>query len=417
MKKIIILMLIAVSLFVSCSRSSRRMVTLWTNRPEIAAYVEEFNATNDTIKIEIEYRDSPGTELASTQTPVDLIFDEYLSSSRNAPLFGSLDSLIKNQNIDPSLFYKDLLDLGTIGEHTVLLPVSFNLPLIYFKKGMESEFIEPFFMNIGNLRKVSASVNESSSKSFTREGFSPLWSKESIYQLAVLNNAEFRQIGNILSWNDENLEKAVSSIKDWIKTVNKGMVAEKEFEEKFLYDPMPKLINQGRIAFAYSDINSFFSLPPEKRENLDFRWLSSGDKVYALNSILFTGIPKNAEHRKEAGVFLSWFFKTETQEKLLEASMHKRIRIFGMGQGFSSLKTVNNTELPKLYPALMGHIPPENAIVYPFPVPENWPVIKDQIIKPWLLEKVTSEDPQNPELKDAITHWEKQNPDQSKVID
>ncbi len=417
MKKITILMLIAVSLFVSCSRSSRRMVTLWTNRPEIAAYVEEFNATNDTIKIEIEYRDAPGTELASTQTPVDLVFDEYLNSSRNAPLFESLDSLFKNQNIDPSLFYKDLLDLGTIEEHTILLPVSFNLPLIYFKKGMESEFIEPFFMNIGNLRKVSAHINESSSKSFTREGFSPLWSKESIYQLAVLNNVEFRQIGNILSWNDENLEKAVSSIKEWIETVNKGMDAEKEFEEKFLYDPMPKLINQGRIAFAYSDINSFFSLPPEKRENLDFRWLSSGDKVYALNSILFAGIPKNAEHKKEAELFLSWFFKTETQEKLLEASMHKRIRIFGMGQGFSSLKRVNNAELPKLYPALMGHIPPENAIVYPSPVPENWPVIKDQIIKPWLLEKVTNEDPQNPELKDAITHWEKQNPDQSKVID
>ena len=272
-------------------------------------------------------------------------------------------------------------------------------------------------MNVDNLKKASSLINRSSTKSFTREGFSPLWSKESIYQMAVLNNTDFKQLGNILSWNDENLEKTVSSIKDWIKTVNKGMDAEREFEEKFLYDPMPKLINQGRIAFAYSDINSFFTLPPEKRENLDFRWLSSGDKVYALNSILFAGIPKNAEHKKEAGVFLSWFFKTETQEKLLEASMHKRIRIFGIGQGFSSLKTVNNTVLPKLYPALMGHIPPENAIVYPFPVPANWPVIKDQIIKPWLLEKITAEDPQNRELKDAVTNWERQNPEQSKVID
>jgi len=368
MKKITILILVAVSLFISCSRSSRRMVTLWTNRPEIAAYVEEFNATNDTVKIEIEYRDSPGTELVSAQTPVDLVFDEYLNSSRTAPLFGSLDSLFKNQRINPSLFYEDLLDLGTHEEHTNLLPVSFNLPLIYFKKRLESEYIEPFFMNVDNLKKASSLINRSSTKSFTREGFSPLWSKESIYQMAVLNNTDFKQLGNILSWNDENLEKTVSSIKDWIKTVNKGMDAEREFEEKFLYDPMPKLINQGRIAFAYSDINSFFTLPPD-------------------------------------------------QEKLLEASMHKRIRIFGIGQGFSSLKTVNNTVLPKLYPALMGHIPPENAIVYPFSVPANWPVIKDQIITPWLLEKITAEDPQNRELKDAVTNWEKQNPEQSKVID
>ncbi len=410
-------MLTVLSLSVSCSKSSRHMVTLWTNRPEIAAYVEEFNATHDLIKVEIEYKEFPGKELAKAETPVDLVFDEFLNSSETASLFGSLDSMFKNQELDSSLFYDELLKKGVSEEHQILLPVSFNIPLIYFSKDLESEYIVPFFMDIKSLEKASAVIREGSSKSFKQEGFSPLWSKESIFQTAVLNNSDFRQLNTILSWNEDNLEKTVSFVKEWVETANGGFTEEKEFEEKFLYDPMPKLINKGRIGFAYSDINSFFTLPPEKRENLDFRWLSSGSKVYALNTLLFTGIPKKAVHKREARAFLSWFFQTDTQKKLLQASMHKRIRIFGIGQGFSALKTVNNAELPKLYPALMGHIPPENALVFPAPVPENWPVIKEQIIKPWLFERITSEDSQSKTLKDAILEWERQNPDQSKVID
>ncbi len=417
MKKISILILIVIAVSVSCSKSSRHMVTLWTNRPEIAAYVEEFNATHNLIKVEIEYKEFPGRELASNETPVDLVFDEFLNSFNTVSLFLSLDSMFKNQELDSTHFYKELLSKGVFEEHQILLPVSFNLPLIYFSKDLESEYIVPFFMDIKALEKASAAVRDGSSKSFAKEGFSPLWSKESIFQTAVLNNSDFRQLNTILSWNEDNLEKTVSFIKDWVETTNGGFVQEKEFEEKFLYDPTPKLINNGRIGFAYSDINSFFTLPPEKRENLEFRWLSSESMVHALNTILFTGIPKKAGHKKEAMAFLTWFFKAETQKKLLEASMHKRIRIFGIGQGFSSLKTVNNAELPKIYPALMGHIPPESALVFPAPVPENWPVIKEQIIKPWLFEKITVENPPNKTLKDAILEWERQNPEQSKVID
>ena len=393
------------------------MVTLWTNRPEIAAYVEEFNATHDLIKVEIEYKEFPGKELSADDTPVDLVFDEFLNSSETVSLFLPLDSIFKNQELDSSQFYKELLSKGVFEEHQIFLPVSFNLPLIYFSKELDSKYIAPFFMDIKSLEKASASVREGSNKSFHKEGFSPLWSKESIFQTAVLNNSDFRQLNTILSWNEANLEKTVSFLKDWIETANGGFTEEKEFEEKFLYDPMPKLINKGRIGFAYSDIDSFFTLPPEKRENLDFRWLSSESMVHALNTVLFTGIPRKAEHKREARAFLTWFFKVETQKKLLEASMHKRIRIFGIGQGFSSLRTVNNTELPKLYPALMGHIPPENALVFPAPVPGNWPVIKEQIIKPWLFEKITMADPPNMTLKEAIIEWEKQNPEQSKVID
>ncbi len=416
MKKTAILILV-IPFIISCNKSQRHMVTLWTNRPEIAAYVEEYNATHDNIKIEIEYKEFPGRELAESESSVDLVFDEYLNSGKTVSLFSTLDSLFEKGELDSSVFYSSLLDRGKFEDRQVLLPVSFNLPVVYFKKGIEPEYIVPFFMNLDTLKNASGSFNEKSKRSFRQEGFSPLWSRESIFQISVLQGSDYKQLGSILSWNDEKIEKSTLFIKNWIEEVNGGLKEETEFKEKFLYDPMPKLINQGRIGFAYTDINAFFALPPEKRKNLDFRWFSSDNKVYALNTILYAGIPKNAAHRKDARIFLTWFYRTDTQKKLLEASLHKRIRIFGIGQGFSSLKNVNSNELPRLYPALMGHIPPENAIIFPDPVPGSWPVIKEQIIKPWLYNKAVMDDPPNKYLKDEIMEWERQNPEQNKVID
>jgi len=416
MKKTLLFILAIPFFLASCSNPQRHIITLWTNRPEIAAYVEEFNASGNEVKVEIEYKRNPGRELARTQKPVDILFDEYLNSYRTVGLFSSLDGLLEDNKVDRTLFYRDFLSKGIYEEHQVLLPVSFNLPVIYFKKESSGEFIVPFFMNIDNLKKAASSFNAKSSKSFKREGFSPLWNKESAFQIAVLKGTDFRQLGSVLSWNDDSLNKSVDFMREWIETVNGGLTAEKEFEEKFLYDPMPRLIDQGRTGYGYDDINSFFSLPPEKRENLDFRWLSSDNKVYVLNSLLYTGIPKTARNKKDARIFLTWFFRKETQKKLLEASLHKRIRIFGIGQGFSAIKSVNADEMPRLYPALMGHIPPESSLVFPDPVPGNWKTVKDQIIVPWIFEKINSENPPPLSLKDAVVKWEKQNPAQNKLL-
>ncbi len=416
MKKSIILIFSILLFLTSCSYVNKHIIILWTNRPEVAAYVEEFNATHDTVKVEIEYRQYPGKNMKISETLPDLIFDEFLNSSSTIELFTPLDSLFEEEEIGKSLFYQELLKDGINEDHQVLLPVSFSLPAILFKKGFTSEFIIPFFMNLEELKKASAAVREKEKKTFKREGFSPLWNTESLFQISKLFNTDYRQLNSILSWNEDNLNDAVAYIKDWAVSINGGLDQEKEFIEKFLYDPKPKLLDTGRIAFSYTDLNSFFKLPPEKRKNLDFRWLSSESKVHALNSVLFAGIPRGAGNKKDAKIFLSWFFKTETQKKLLEATLHKRIRIFGIGQGFSSLREVNTNELPKLYPALMGHIPPESALIFPHPMPENWMILKEQIIKPWLYERVSQKDPPQESLRSAMEKWEKQNPSQNSLL-
>ncbi len=417
MKKYIFLITGILLLGVSCSQYERHTVVLWTNRPEIAAYVEEFNAIHSKTKVEIEYKKNPGDALGTATTPPDLVFDEYLNAAETFPLFTQLDSLFKKEKIDKTLFYVNLLKEGSMDGHQILLPVSFNLPLIFFKKNSASPFIVPFFMNLDTLKEASQAANKKSKKTHAVEGFSPLWNTEMLFQITKLYNTDFKQTHSFITWNNENLEKSIQFIQNWILSVNGGLIQEREFSEKYLYDPKPNLIEEGRISFAYANLTSFFALPPEKRKDLDFRWLSHNNHVHALQNILYTGIPKGAGNKRDAEIFLSWFFKRETQKKFLEATIHKRIRIFGIGQGLSSLREINNNELPKLHPALMGHIPPETALLFPPAVPENWITIKEHIIKPWLFQQANTDNPPPDTLKDTVIKWEKQNPSQKSLLD
>ncbi len=417
MKKYLLILTGILSFTASCSQFEKHTVVLWTNRPEIAAYVEEFNAIHSKTKVEIEYRENPGESLKTAAVSPDIVFDEYLNAAATFPLFTPLDSLFKKEKIDKTLFYHDLLTEGSLDGHQVLLPVSFNLPLIFFKKNSDSSFIVPFFMNLDTLRNASQAANKKNKKNHTVEGFSPLWDTEMLFQITRLYNTDFKQTHSFITWNNENLVKSTQFIQNWILSVNGGLIQEREFREKYLYDPKPNLIEEGRISFAYANLTSFFALPPEKRKNLDFRWLSHNNQVHVLQNVLYTGIPKSAVNKRDAEIFLSWFFKRETQKKFLEATIHKRIRIFGIGQGFSSLREINNNELPKLHPALMGHIPPEAALLFPPAVPENWVTIKEHIIKPWLYQQVSTDSPPPDTLKDTMVKWEKQNPDQKALLD
>ena len=272
-------------------------------------------------------------------------------------------------------------------------------------------------MNLDNLKEASVEAKGKSKKGFPVEGFSMLWNQETAFQISRLFGTHYQQMNSILSWDDTKLNEAVNYLRDWSKEVNGGLSQEKEFIEKFLYDPKTKLIANNRIYFSYSTLHGFFAIPTEKRETLDFRWLSIKNNVNVLHSILYTGIPKSAKNKKGAKTFLTWFFRLDVQGKLLEATLHKRIRSFGIGQGFSSLQTINTRELPRLYPALMGHIPPESALVFPPKVPENWITIKDQIVKPWLYSNIISPEKPAESLKDAMMDWQKQNPAQKLILD
>ena len=85
------------------------------------------------------------------------------------------------------------------------------------------------------------------------------------------------------------------------------------------------------------------------------------------------------------------------------------MRHFGLAGGFSSLQTVNEVELPKHFPELVGHIPPSEYLSYPQALPDIWNDLKKDGILPWIQSQLTSE-PQNRSLKESIERWMNQQP-------
>ena len=411
MKRVLILVFPVILLLSSCAFNNNSTIILWTDKPEMTAYVEEFNSTQNKYRIEIVYKKQPGAALALTDNPADLIISDFLNSPGTIELFTPLDSIFKEESMDLSTFYSGLLELGQKEEELFLLPVSFNLPAVMFTRTTtEIENIPSFFMNPSEMENAARSFNGKSDTDFQVLGFSPRWDSEVLFLNAVLTGTEFQLLNTgVLSWNNQKLLDSLKLSIKWSEEINGGMEQEEEFTAKFLYDPSYKLIAENRILFYYSDLVNFFAIPPEKRKNLDFRWISSADKIPVLGNILFSGIPNGAKNKNGALEFIYWFFDPDNQKKLLKSTQIKRMDTFGFANGFSSLPEVNKNELPIIYPTLVGYIPPESSLIFPPPLPPYWNDLKAKVIRPWLDDQ-TGANPLDTSLQQAIEEWLKQRP-------
>jgi len=165
---------------------------------------------------------------------------------------------------------------------------------------------------------------------------------------------------------------------------------EDDFAFKYLYDPPDRLVRSGRILYTHMDSSSFFTLPEERQANLDFRWLAAKGTIPVDESSVYYGIHRKTKALKAAEAFTVWFFSADTQRQLMEAARSKRLHetSFGIAGGFSSVKYVTEQIFPQFYPALLGHMPPENFLSPANILPRNWMTIKERIILPYLRDRI-----------------------------
>ena len=404
-------MFLPMMIMTGCSLlSNNSTAVLWTDRPELAAYVELFNAESKELRVEVIYKEAPWVALESESTHPDLVVSTRLDSDLTIRHFGFLDQLIENNLISPGSFYRKLYIRGLREEKPVLLPLSFSLPIFVFRNEYNPILSDTYTIDPIELRKLSREYNGEGNKP-GQIGFSPRWQPESIYALAILFGAQFREIGQRLpAWDEADLQQSVVFVKSWVDEINGGIETEDFFRTKYMYDPLYKLLDSGRILFTYMKIDEFISVPAEIRENLDFRWMSSGGIIHVCDDVLFVGRTKQSRRKKASQAFISWLLNSSTQERLLESAQFERMRIFGFAGGFSSIVSVNSNVLPRYFPFLIGHIPNEESLAFPVPLPENWQDIKAEVIFPWLLEAVSTDDFSEP-LSNRVNQWLLHQPD------
>ncbi len=409
---LLFLSLLLGGLTVSCSDDTDRTAVLLTAHSEFTSYAEQFNTSQDTYRLIVQYDETPRTHLRSRERSnrPDLIIDTHLNSRYYLSRFATLEKLFMDNKLSKQRFYQEPLRQGTYENQQVILPVSFSLPALLQKEELELGDAPTFFYSLEDVKNLSRNFNRKGENGFTALGFAPSWSPEMLYVMSLLRGANFRESSNsTLLWNGENLKKAVEEIRAWPQEVNESKELQQQFTQKYLYDPKLKLLRRERILFHYTDTSSFYT-SPEKRTDFESHWLSADKTVPVLPDILFAGIPHGAEGIEAARAFLAWFFRSDHQEELIRNSMYKQLQHFGIAGGFSSLPQVNEEVLPRYYSSLVGHSPRESYLDFPPPLPPDWKTIKEEVIKPWLMQQAKSGGKNTPPLREKLDAWMRQRP-------
>jgi ABC-type glycerol-3-phosphate transport system substrate-binding protein len=389
-------------LLAGCGLGLEPTVQLMTNRPEMAAYVDRFNAMQSDVRVEIAYQETP-SQAVLDGAQADLVIGEWLASPGVMDHLDGLGDLVKPGKIDPGWFYSRLLAMGSRDNRPVLVPLSFSLPaIVYVRQPTE---MPTMFMPIDTLRTMGKAFNKANKAGMLLNvGFSPAWNHDFLTSVALLYGTRFRPgRGGLPAWDENGVKKTVDLTRTWLTDVNGGVAADESFRNRALMQPWYRLLSSGKTLFAMASFTDYFALPEEERRDLDFRWLSQDGMIPVLDNVLFAGVIRSGRNKAGARSFLQWFCSPAVQQSLLTFKQSRRIGVFGVTDGFSSLKTINEKDLPQKYPLLLGHIPLENLLTFPDPLPDNWVKVRDAAITPWILQTAAGTETET--LEKTIADW------------
>ena len=396
--------------FSSCHEQQQQRIVIWTSCAEFAQYTELFNSTHPGSNAVIVYKENPAQELppAKDELPPDIVIGSWLRTDKTNKQFKSLDYLFDRQTISSSMFYEQLLEAGKVRKTQYLLPVSFNLPAIIFDSANSSYVTENYTLSLNQIKSIGLSYNEKNAKgAFTKIGFIPSVNEDFLYLTTKLYGVDFRQDKNAVVWNDLRLRNAVNYVRDWINTNNGSAQEEQDFAYKYLSMPDYRAVTSGRTLLAYTTSSDMFNNIREQELNIDYRWIIGDDFIPIEDSFSMMGIYKKARNEQGATEFLTWFFNSENQKAILERKIQMQLNneMFGIADGFSSLRDVTEHVFPIYYNQLLTNLPPAHLLKVPQKLPVRWDSYKSVVVEPYLINAITT-DSKTP-ISDYEAEWRK----------
>jgi len=367
-----------VLLAASCDQSANRVSTLWTNVPEMAGYVEKFNASQRDWQILLEYKDDPVPLLVTPGRKADLVVARGLASAEVKDTMVPLDFLFDGGNLSKASFFHRITDAGQQGDRFKLLPVSFDLPVLVFsKKGLPD--LPGFSLDLEILKDLGHRFPGSTDEKVPKAmAFSPRWEAFGLTMLQ-LKGASFQEgFQGTVSWDSGRFLEGLGLVHNW---PSPGWDQATEFRRKYLQgDPTPPL-SAGRVQFYPATLATFASRPWEQRRDLDFRFVDQDGRVAATDTTVWAGIPSSSLTRGAGERFLGWLFQVDVQRTLLLQA--REDGNFGLAQGLSSLVS-SESALAEAFPEMSGRLPGFDQILFWNALPPDWPVLKATVLKPWL---------------------------------
>ena len=417
-------LIICASLFLgSCSKSSSRQnsrtvyqqdrIVIWTSCREFAQYIELFNRQHKDNCAILVYKENPALSLppAKDENPPDIIVGSWLRTDAPQKSFKSLDYLFDTKKLTSDIFYPQLLEAGKRKKVQYLLPVSFNLPAVIFSTENKELIPESYVLSLEQIRSTASAFNTKNKKdAYTKIGFTPLGSTDFLYLTAKVKGADFREEKGEITWNGQAMLNAISFLKDWVNTENTSAQIEEDFTFKYLFMPYYRQVSSGRTLFAYTTSDNLFKILKEQELSVDYRWVVENNSIFIEDSCTLMGIYEDAANQVGATEFISWFFQSENQRKILESKelLNLETDMFGIAGGFSSLRDVTEHILPVYYNQLLTNLPPAQMLTVPNQLPARWESYRSLVVEPYIKDsvKLTDGEPQ-PDHHDYEKEWRK----------
>lgn len=387
------LLILIIPLLAGCPFDKKdQRIVLWTDRPEFAAYAQVFNSAQNEYVVEVVYKKSPAEALKGKKIERwDVAIGPFLNSASLNDTFMAVDPLLSENTVSKHRFYQNALEKGKVNGHQMLLPLSFNVPAFVFQSGKIKQEFDSFALNSESFSAICLDFNNAKS-THPKSAFSPMWNQESLFFFSILSPGLCSLFEKGSDVNHQEIEAGVFNIRQMIETLDGGIKAESQFREKYIYKNPLELLDTNHIFFWFSDVGSFYTLPAERRRDLDFRYyLNKADKVAACEDMLWLGIPKKGGNTMGAVAFIKWLMNPKVQKELILKAREMDIRSFGLAGGFSAIKTVNEDTLPQIYPFITTFIPQEEYIAFPDSCPTDWYALKNGSIIPYLVKECSAE--------------------------
>ena len=409
-------------LFTACSKGSRQnsrivyqkdRIVIWTSCREFAQYIELFNRQHKDNCAILVYKDNPALSLppAKDENPPDIIVGSWLRTDSPQKNFKSLEYLFDVKKLTSDIFYPQLLESGKRKDIQYLLPVSFNLPAIIFSSDNKELIPDSYVLSLEQVRETASAFNAKNKKEvYTKIGFTPLGNNDFLYLVAKMKGADFREEKGELVNQQQGLQNAVSFLNEWVNGDNTSAQIEEDFTFKYLFMPYYRQVSSGRTLFAYTSSDNLFKTLNEQELHIDYRWLVEDKKIFIEDSNMMMGIYKKARNQVGATEFISWFFQSENQRKILETKekMNLETDMFGIAGGFSALRDVTEHILPVYYNQLLTNLPPDEMLTVPQMLPARWESYRTLVVEPYIKDSITaSSEEAAPVFQDYVKEWRK----------
>lgn len=394
-------LLFFVILVTNCALISNREFVVWSDNPNIIAYVDYYNSLHPNHVGIFKYVRDINPELISNTAAPDVIIARNISYALSMRNMQTLRGAVwKNQND----YYDRLLPIGAVGRKQKFIPLSFNLPILVFLSDTAHNFESAITVTLEEIRNESQKNNEIVDGEIATVGFSAFWDPSFLYLGTVIYGADYTESRqNNMIWQESNIFESLRFFRSWDDDNQISDDALQQFSERYYNEPIYNRILENKIAFVYSDLRSFSKIDLRYRNQLDFRIIRASAGIPILDDITLAGIYKKSRNKSDALDFLKVLLNTQTQKEMIQHAIERGVDLFGIADGLSINVDITERIIPIYAPWLLGHTPSKDQFLTPLPLPKNWLPIRKHVVEPWLSNYLYGIDQRS--LESEIQNW------------